>query len=162
MINICVFVCLSIQGSKIGQCSSGPRWPLQAGGLRHVQRGHSQWCVHGNLLWDTGLHCSRGQFPHLRYTNLSFRPTATVDDRHFVPSPSAPARQDGYTILRFTAQNLCNHAWLPCNKSSLGSYDAVPSAVPSPSHHLTANKDCGCCCHSTFPGISLEGSRLRS
>lgn len=38
----------------------------------------------------------------------------------------------------------------------------LPAPSPSPSHHLTTNKDCGCCCHSTFPGISLEGSLLTS
>lgn len=81
-----------------------------------------------------------------------------MNEGRFAPSAAAPVREDGETRLwpRF------NTAAPSLPEGSLGSYDAAPSAVPLPSHHLTTNKDCGCCCHSIYPGISLEGSSLTS
>lgn len=92
---------------------------------------------------------------HMSQKALSY---LLMNEGPFAPSAAAPVREDGDSGQDFNTAAPS----LPCSEGSLGSYDAPPSAVLSPSHHLTTNNDCGCCCHSRFPGISLEGSSLTS
>lgn len=134
MMNIRVFVCLSTQGSKIGQCSSRPRWSLQAGRLRHVQRGHNQRCVHRNLLWDARLHCPRGQFPHSRYIHLGLWPTATADDRHFTYCTCDTRRIHDFKV--YSTELVQPRLAFPATKVLW--VHMMLFLVPSPLHHTTS------------------------
>ena len=53
-----------LQRSETGQCTVGPRGPLQTGRFRDVQGGDLQRSHHGHLLRHARLHCSGGECAH--------------------------------------------------------------------------------------------------